>query len=92
MNRILTTALLVGFAGPVIAAGESISLAEAKQAAEAAVAFARTSGAPGGAIAIVDSGGQNVYLGRLDGSFPASGAISVGKARTAPLVQESWSC
>jgi glc operon protein GlcG len=71
-----------------LAAGESITLAEAKQAAEAAVAYARSHNAPGGAIAITDSGGQIVYLERLDGSFPASGAISIGKARTAALFQK----
>lgn len=71
-----------------LAAGESISLADAKQAAEAAVAYARSHNAPGGAIAITDSGGQVVYLERLDGSFPASGAISIGKARTAALFQK----
>lgn len=70
------------------AAGESISLAEARMAADAAVAFARSHNAPGAAIAIVDSGGQIVYLERLDGSFPASGAISTGKARTSALFQK----
>lgn len=73
---------------PTHAAGESISLAEARQATEAAVAFARANDAPGGAIAIVDAGGQIVYLERLDGSFPAAGAISIGKARTAALFQK----
>jgi uncharacterized protein GlcG (DUF336 family)/mannose-6-phosphate isomerase-like protein (cupin superfamily) len=70
------------------AAGESITLAEARMAADAAVGFARAHNAPGAAIAVVDSGGQIVFLERLDGSFPASGAISTGKARTAALFQK----
>jgi uncharacterized protein GlcG (DUF336 family) len=91
MNRIAVTALFLfaaGLARVAVAAGESISLAEARVAADAAVAFARANNAPGGAIAVVDSGGQIVYLERLDGSFPAAGAISIGKARTAALFQK----
>ena len=81
------TRLAASFARVAGAAGESISLAEARVAADAAVAFARANNAPGGAIAVVDSGGQIIYLERLDGSFPAAGAISIGKARTAALFQ-----
>jgi glc operon protein GlcG len=86
---LISTALLLSAASaPASAAGESISLAEAHAAADAAVAYARSHNAPGGAIAVVDAGGQVVYLERLDGSFPASGAISIGKARTAALFQK----
>jgi glc operon protein GlcG len=91
MNRITVFALaslMTGAAATASAAGESITLAEARLAADAAVTYARANNAPGGAIAIVDSGGQIVYLERLDGSFPASGAISTGKARTAALFQK----
>ena len=84
----LTALSAWGLVSPAFAAGESISLADAKQAAETAVAYARANNAPGGAIAVVDSGGQVVYLERLDGSFPASGAISIGKARTSALFQK----
>lgn len=92
MNRfkitLFTMLSVTVLSGRVFAAGESITLAEAKQAADAAVTYARTHNAPGGAIAIVDAGGQIVYLERLDGSFPASGAISTGKAKTAALFQK----
>jgi glc operon protein GlcG len=81
-------ACTVAFPLAAWAAGESITLSEARAAADAAVAFARSHNAPGAAIAVVDSGGQIVYLERLDGSFPASGAISTGKARTAALFQK----
>lgn len=93
MNRspvaLLTAAFLAVVPAAVAsAAGESIALADAKRVADAAVAFAREHAAPGGAIAIVDSGGHVVYLERLDGSFPAAAAISIGKARTAALFRK----
>jgi glc operon protein GlcG len=53
----------------------------------AAVSFARTQNAPGAAIAIVDRGGSVMLLERLDGTFPAGGDISIGKARTAAKFQ-----
>jgi glc operon protein GlcG len=62
-----------------------MTLAAARQVVEAAIAAARTRGAPGGAIAVVDAGGQVVLLERLDGTFPAAPDISVGKARTAAM-------
>lgn len=91
MNRTVLTALAIGITvitAPARAIGESISLADAKQAAGTAVAWARANNAPGAAIAIVDSGGQIVYLERLDGTFPAAGAISTAKARTAALFRK----
>jgi glc operon protein GlcG len=38
-----------------------------------------------GIIAVVDDGGNLMYLERLDTTFPAGAAISTGKARTAAL-------
>ena len=37
----------------------------------------------GGAIAIVDNGGNLVYLERLDGTFPAAAEVATKKANTA---------
>lgn len=54
----------------------------------AAAADARSRNAPGAAIAVVDEGGNLVALQRLDGTFPAGAAISVGKARTAALFKK----
>jgi glc operon protein GlcG len=66
-------------------AGESLSIAEARQAIVDGVAEAARLGAPGGAIAVVDAGGHPLALERLDGTFAAAGTISFGKARTAAL-------
>ncbi|MDX2170126.1 MAG: heme-binding protein [Deltaproteobacteria bacterium] len=65
----------------------SLTLEGAKQAAAAAAADARANH-EGGVIAIVDDGGNLMYLERLDGTFPAGARISIGKARTAALFRK----
>lgn len=67
---------------------DGLSLVQAKDLLRVAIDYARTHEAPGGAIAIVDDGGHVVLLERLDGTFPAAGAISIGKARTAALFRK----
>jgi len=62
-----------------------LTLDGAKRAVAAAIVYARANNAPGGAIAVVDSGGHVVYLERLDGTFAAGATISIGKARTAVM-------
>jgi glc operon protein GlcG len=57
----------------------------AHRAVAAALKFAREHSAPGGAIAVVDSGGHVILVERIDGTFPAGADISVGKARTAVM-------
>jgi glc operon protein GlcG len=64
---------------------KNISLEAAKKVAIEAVKFARANNAPGGAIAVVDNGGNLVYLERLDGTFAASAEVSIKKANTAAL-------
>jgi glc operon protein GlcG len=64
---------------------KALTLAGAKKLAAAAVAEARRLQAPGGVIAVVDDGGNLMYLERLDGTFSAGANISVGKARTAVM-------
>lgn len=49
----------------------------------AAEAYAAKVGAPGGAIAVVDSGGHLLYFARRAGTFLGSPEIAIGKARTA---------
>lgn len=66
-------------------ATKNISLEAAKKVATEAVKYAKANNAPGGAIAVVDNGGNLVYLERLDGTFPASSEVSVKKANTAAL-------
>jgi glc operon protein GlcG len=66
-----------------VATQPTLTLEGAKRLAAAAIAYARSHEAPGAAIAVVDAGGHTIYLERLDGSFPASSDVSIGKARTA---------
>jgi glc operon protein GlcG len=61
----------------------TLTLEGAKRAVAAAITYARSHGAPGAAIAVVDAGGHTICLERLDGTFPASADVSIGKARTA---------
>jgi glc operon protein GlcG len=64
----------------------TLTLAAARRVADAAEQAARGHG--GGVIAVVDDGGNVVYLVRLDGAFPAGADVSVGKARTAALFRK----
>jgi glc operon protein GlcG len=66
-----------------VTAQPTLTLEGAKRAVAAAMAYARSHGAPGAAVAIVDAGGHTICLERLDGTFPASADVSIGKARTA---------
>lgn len=61
---------------------KNISLEAAKKVASAAVAYAKANNAPGGSIAIVDNGGNLIYLERLDNTFAASAEVAIQKART----------
>ena len=63
----------------------TISSLQARRVIDAAVAAARSLGAPGGAIAVVDAGGYPVALDKLDGTFVTAGTIALGKARTAAI-------
>ncbi|CAN5835222.1 hypothetical protein BH10BAC2_BH10BAC2_22350 [soil metagenome] len=66
-------------------ATKSISLDAAKKIAAEAVKYAKANNAPGGAIAIVDNGGNLVYLERLDNTFAAASEVAIKKANTAAL-------
>lgn len=61
---------------------KNITLDAAKKVAADAVAYANANNAPGGSIAIVDNGGNLVYLERLDNTFAASADVAIQKART----------
>jgi glc operon protein GlcG len=65
-----------------------LGLNDAKEIMQAAVVYARDHNAPGGAIAIVDDGGDLVLLERLDDTFAAAPAIATGKARTAAMFRK----
>lgn len=62
-----------------------LTLEGAKKIMAEAVKYANENNAPGGAIAIVDSGGNLILLERLTGTFPAASEVSVGKARTGAM-------
>jgi glc operon protein GlcG len=87
--KLLATALALVLASASTAhaadvtAQPTLTLEGAKRAVAAAMAYARSHGAPGAAVAVVDAGGHTICLERLDGTFPASADVSIGKARTA---------
>ncbi|MBL7707807.1 MAG: heme-binding protein [Chitinophagaceae bacterium] len=64
---------------------KNISLEAAKKVVTEAVKYAKANNAPGSAIAVVDNGGNLIYLERLDGTFPAAAEVSIKKANTAAL-------
>jgi glc operon protein GlcG len=68
-----------------VISSKNISLEAARKVVAEAVKYAKANNAPGGAIAVVDNGGNLVYLERLDGTFPASAEVSIKKANTAAL-------
>jgi uncharacterized protein GlcG (DUF336 family) len=65
---------------------KTLTLEGAKLAAAAAVAEAKK-GNEGASIAVVDDGGNLVYLERRQPTFPMGTTISTEKARTAALFQ-----
>lgn len=66
---------------------KTLTLEGAKTVAAAAVAEA-TKGHEGASIAVVDDGGNLMYLERLQPTFPMGATISTEKARTAALFQK----
>ncbi len=64
---------------------KALTLEGAKTVIAAAVAAAKQKNSPGGAIAVVDDGGNLIALERLDNTFGAAAHVSIGKARTAAL-------
>lgn len=67
-----------------------LTLDGAKAVVAAAEEFAHSKGA-GGAIAVVDDGGNLLLLHRLDGTFAMGSSISIGKARTAAMFKKPTS-
>ena len=73
-------------AGQATIARKALTLAGAKAVAAAAAAEAKR-GQEGGSIAIVDGGGNLMYLERLEPTFAMGAHIATEKARTAALFQ-----
>jgi glc operon protein GlcG len=63
----------------------TLNLDGARKVLAAAAAKARQLNAPGGAIAVVDDGGNLLAFERLDSTIAAGANIAVGKARTAAM-------
>jgi glc operon protein GlcG len=94
MKLVSTLAIVVTFAFTSLAGAQTVdkkamTLEAAKKVIAAAVAEAKSKNAPGGAIAVVDEGGNLVAVERLDNTFAAGANISIGKARTAALFKRS---
>lgn len=70
-------------AGAQVLSAKNISLDAAKKVAAEAVSYAKANNSPGGSIAVVDNGGNLLYLERLDNSFAASTDVAIQKAKTA---------
>jgi glc operon protein GlcG len=90
MNLVMTFINPIALALASVAAAQTVdkktmTLEAAKKVIAAAVADAKNKNAPGGAIAVVDEGGNLVAVERLDNTFAAGANISIGKARTAAL-------
>jgi glc operon protein GlcG len=81
---VVALASLAGTSEAQVLSTKNLGLEGARKAAAAAEAKAKSLGA-GSAIAVVDQGGNLLYLARLDGTFAAGSMISIGKARTAAL-------
>lgn len=65
----------------------TLTLDGANRALSAAVVKAKERGA-GGAIAVVDDGGNLIAFQRIDNTFAAGASVSIGKARTAALFKK----
>jgi glc operon protein GlcG len=62
-----------------------LTLQAAKKIASQARQYALDNYAPGASIAVVDAGGELIYLERLDNTFAASALVAYEKAHTAAL-------
>jgi glc operon protein GlcG len=82
---VLLTVCMAAIANAQVASQSNITLEGAKKIVAEAVKFAKSVNAPGGAIAVVDNGGNLVYLERLDGTFAAASEVATKKANTSAL-------
>src|SRR5258706_10162923 len=75
--------MIAYFSNAKVIVTKTISLDAARKVVAEAVKFAKANNAPGGAIAVVDNGGNLVYLERLDNTFAAASEVAIKKANTA---------
>jgi glc operon protein GlcG len=91
LTAILILAAFVTQAQAQVVNKKALTLEGARQVLTAATAAAKANNAPGGAIAVVDEGGNVILMERLDNTFAAAAHVSVGKARTAALFKHPTS-
>jgi glc operon protein GlcG len=77
--------IIAASANAQVAEQKNITLDAAKKVVAEAVKYAKANNAPGGSIAVVDNGGNLVYMERLDGTFAASAEVAIKKANTSAL-------
>jgi glc operon protein GlcG len=82
---LLIVTIMVSSASAQVITANTISLEAAKKIVTEAVKYAKANNAPGAAIAVVDVGGNLVYLERLDNTFAAASEVAIKKANTAAL-------
>jgi glc operon protein GlcG len=82
---IIASTLILNAAFSQVPTQKNISLEGAKKIVTEAVAYAKSVNAPGGSIAVVDAGGNLIYLEKLDNTFPAAAEVSIKKANTAAI-------
>lgn len=89
MKSIIFTLLLCSISFTRITAqtidSKTLSLEASKKIVAEAVRYAKSNNSPGGAIAVVDNGGNLIYLERIDGTFAAAAEVAIRKANTAAL-------
>ena len=66
-----------------VISSKTLTLEAAKKVAADAVKYAKDNNSPGGSVAVVDVGGNLIYLERLNNTFPASAMVAYEKANTA---------
>jgi glc operon protein GlcG len=88
LTGVTTVILSTTPAGGQVLDKKTLSLDGARKVIAAAETEAKSKGAPGAVIAVVDDGGNLMALERLDGTFAAGAHVSVGKARTAVMFKK----
>lgn len=91
LSAFLLSLILLHISHAQVISKKTLTLDGAKQVIAAAVAEAKRLNAPGGAIAVVDDGGNLIAVERLDGTFAAGALISIGKARTSAIFKKPTS-
>jgi glc operon protein GlcG len=78
---------VAGASAAQVAAKAALTMEGAERVAMAVVAEARRLNTTG-VVAVVDDGGNLMYLARVDNTFPAGAMISYGKARTSAMFKK----